>query len=71
MRIVPAVQVSAKPRPVYTRSGTTSPTAIICVALMLALVFLAFQVASSLRMPSFSDCSSIGDSVEATCPSSF
>jgi hypothetical protein len=35
---------------------------------MLALVFLAFQIASVLRTSSFSDCSSIGDSVKESCP---
>jgi hypothetical protein len=70
MRIVPVVPVPAKPLPVPPRAATASPAAIICAALMLALVFLAFQIAGALRTSSFSDCSPIGDSVKASCPSS-
>jgi hypothetical protein len=40
-----------------------SPTAIVCAALMLALVFLAFRIADEIGPP-FSDFSSIGDSVD-------
>jgi hypothetical protein len=36
--------------------------------LILALVFLALQIASVLRAPLFPDCSSIGDSVKNSCP---
>jgi hypothetical protein len=35
---------------------------------MLALVFLALQIASVLRTSSFPDCSSIGDNVKDSCP---
>jgi len=58
----------AKSRSVPTRAKTASPAALICAALMLALVFLALQIASALRTSSFSDCSSIGDSVKESCP---
>jgi len=68
MRIVPIAPVPARPLPVPDGDGPTSPTAIICAALMLALVFLALQIASVLRTPSFPDCSSIGDSVKDSCP---
>jgi hypothetical protein len=69
MRIVPVAPVSAKPLPTPARAEAASPAAIICAALMLALVFLAFQIAGALRASSFSDCSSIGGSVEQSCPS--
>jgi hypothetical protein len=67
MRIVPAAPAPAKRPPLRPRVET-SPTAIICAALMLALVFLAFQIASAVRTSAFSDCSSIGDSVGENCP---
>jgi len=45
-----------------------SPTAGVAgLALMLALVFLALQIASALRAPPFPDCSSISDSVKDSC----
>ncbi|HET7886367.1 MAG TPA: hypothetical protein VFL62_09095 [Bradyrhizobium sp.] len=68
MRIVPAAVLPAKPLSVPPSGKSASPAAIICAALMLALVFLAFQIASALRVDSFSDCSSIGDSVSESCP---
>jgi hypothetical protein len=49
MRIVPAAPVPAKA--ISAGSFHTSPTAIVCAALMLALVFLAFQVAGVLVSP--------------------
>jgi hypothetical protein len=68
MRIVPIAPVPAKPLPAPDSGKLASPTAIICAALMLALVFLALQIASVLRAPPFPDCSSIGDSVKDSCP---
>jgi hypothetical protein len=68
MRIVPVLLAPAKSLSAPPRSRTASPVTLICAALMLALVFLAFQIASALRTSSFSDCSSIGDSVEESCP---
>jgi hypothetical protein len=68
MRIVPLLPVPAKPPQVRLRADPASPTTIVCAALMLALAFLAFQIASVLRTHSFSDCSSIGDSVKQSCP---
>jgi hypothetical protein len=68
MRIVPVLPAPAKSLSAPPRGRTASPVALICAALMLALVFLAFQIASVLRTSSFSDCSSIGDSVEESCP---
>jgi hypothetical protein len=68
MRIVPLLPAPAKSGAVPPRVKTASPAALICAALMLALVFLAFQIASALRTSSFSDCSSIGDSVKESCP---
>jgi len=68
MRITPFLPAPAKSRPVPTRVKTASPAALICAGLMLALVFLAFQIASALRTSSFSDCSPIGDSVKESCP---
>jgi len=67
MRIVPIAPVPARPLPVPDSGRPASPTAIICAALMLALVFLALQIASVLRTPAFPDCSSIGDSVKDSC----
>jgi hypothetical protein len=68
MRIVPVAPVTAKALPAAAGARLASPTAIICAALTLALVFLAFQIASVLRAPSFPDCSSISDSVKDSCP---
>jgi len=68
MRITPFMPAPAKSRSVASRAKTASPAALICAALMLALVFLAIQIASVLRTSSFSDCSSIGDSVKESCP---
>jgi hypothetical protein len=68
MRIFPIAPVPARPLRVPDGDRQASPTAIICAALMLALVFLAFQIASVLRAPPFPDCSSIGDSVKDSCP---
>jgi hypothetical protein len=65
MRIIPAKPVPA--RPISMPAGS-SPTAIVCAALMLALVFLAFRIAGVLGLPSFPDCSFIGDSVDGSCP---
>jgi hypothetical protein len=48
MRIVPASPVPARPILVRPVDGYRSPTAIVCAALLLALVFLAFQIASAL-----------------------
>jgi len=69
MRTVPAASVPARPLPFRSRAETASPTAIICAALLLALAFLAFQIARAELNYSFSDCSSIGDSVGESCPS--
>jgi hypothetical protein len=68
MRVISLPPTPAKSLPVRPRSLTASPAALICAALMLALVFLALQIASVLRTSSFSDCSSIGDSVAESCP---
>jgi hypothetical protein len=68
MRIVPITPVPARPLLGPVGAGQPSPTAIICAALVLALVFLAFQIASDLQAPAFPDCSSIGDSVQDSCP---
>jgi hypothetical protein len=69
MRIVPAAPFPAKPLSAPDRAGLASPTTIVCAALLLALVFLGFQIAGAfLRAPSFPDCSSIGDSVKESCP---
>jgi len=68
MRITPFLPAPAKSRSVTSRATTASPAALICAALMLALVFLAIQIAGVLRTSSFSDCSSIGDSVKESCP---
>ncbi|WP_298257465.1 hypothetical protein [Bradyrhizobium sp.] len=48
MRSVPAVPAPARPISVRPGSGFASPTAIVCAALILALVFLAFQIAGGL-----------------------
>jgi hypothetical protein len=68
MRIVPVAPASAKPQLVPLRPVSASPAAVICAALMLALAFLAFQIAGVVRASAFSDCSSIGDSVVEICP---
>jgi hypothetical protein len=68
MRIVPVAPASAELLPARPRAISTSPAAIICAALMLALVFLAFQIAGVLRASAFSDYSSIGDSVAESRP---
>jgi hypothetical protein len=67
------MRISVMPAPAKSLSAPsnaakTSPAALICAALMLALAFLALQIASVLRTSSFSDCSSIGDSVAESCP---
>jgi len=49
MRIVPAAPVPTKAIP--AGSFHTSPAAIVCAALMLALVFLVFQIAGVLVSP--------------------
>jgi hypothetical protein len=67
MRIVPVALVPARSLRARDSDGLASPTAIVCAALMLALAFLALQIASVLRTPSFPDCSSIGDSVKDSC----
>jgi hypothetical protein len=66
MRIVPAAPVPAKTASVPASRGPMSPTAIVCAALMLAVVFLAFRIADGLVSSAFPDCSLIGDSVP-TC----
>jgi hypothetical protein len=48
MRIVPAAPVPARPLSAPTGSGHASPTATICAALMLALIFLVFRIAGIL-----------------------
>jgi hypothetical protein len=68
MRIVPFAPFPAKQPPALHRAQRASPTAIICAALLLALGFLALQIASNLRTTLFSDCSSIGSSVKGSCP---
>jgi len=68
MRIVRPAPVPAKVIAGPAGNGRTSPTAIVCAALMLALAFLAFQIAGALSSRAFPDCSLIGDSVEANCP---
>jgi hypothetical protein len=65
---IPLLPAPAKSPSVPSSAGKASPAALICAALMLALVFLALQIASVLRTSSFSDCSSIGDSVTESCP---
>ena len=67
MRIVPAAPVPAKVVSVSASRGHTS-TAIVCAALMVALVFLAFRIADGLISSAFPDCSFIGDSVDDSCP---
>jgi hypothetical protein len=64
MRIIPAAPVPARR---ISIPGGSSPTAIVCAALMLALTFLAFRIAGVLDAPPFPDCSFIGDSVEGSC----
>jgi hypothetical protein len=68
MRIVPIVPVPATPRPMPENGRPASSRAIVCAALMLAIVFLAFQIAGVLKAPPFPDCSSINDSVDGSCP---
>jgi hypothetical protein len=65
---IPLLPAAAKSPPAPLFGLKASPAALICAALMLALTFLALQIASVLRTPSFSDCSSIGDSVTESCP---
>jgi hypothetical protein len=45
MRIIPAAPVPARP---ISIPGGRSPTAIVCVALLLALAFLVFRIAGVL-----------------------
>jgi hypothetical protein len=68
MRIVQVAPVPARPISVPAGSGHASPTATICAALMLALIFLVFRIAGILGSPSFPDCSFIVDSVDDSCP---
>jgi hypothetical protein len=69
MRIVPAAAAApAGPASAPAARGYASPTAIVCAALMLALVFLVLRIAGILGSASFPDCSSIGDSVDRSCP---
>jgi hypothetical protein len=63
MRIVPAAAVPARPPSLPVAGAHGSPAAIVCAALMLALVFLLFRIAGG----TFPDCSFIGDSVDG-CP---
>jgi hypothetical protein len=70
MRVVPmriAPVAPARPMPVPPGDGLTSPTATVCAALLLALFFLVFQIASVLQAPPFPDCSFIGGSVKDSC----
>jgi hypothetical protein len=48
MRIVPAAAVPTSPAPVPATRDHISATAIVCTALMLALVFLALRIAGGL-----------------------
>jgi hypothetical protein len=48
MRIIPAARVPARP---MSMPAILSPTAIVCAALVLALVFLAFRIAGVLVSP--------------------
>jgi len=68
MRTVPAAPVPARSIAITAGRGLASPTAIVCAALLLALVFLVFRITGVLNSPSFPDCSSIVDSVEGSCP---
>jgi hypothetical protein len=68
MRIVPVAPVPARSIAIPAGRGLASPTAIVCAALLLALVFLVFRIAGVLDSPPFPDCSSIVDSVEGSCP---
>jgi hypothetical protein len=63
MRIAPPAPGPATPISVSS-GGHTSPTAIVCAALLLALVFLVLRIAGAVASPSFSDCSSVGDSFQ-------
>jgi hypothetical protein len=65
MRIVP---VPARSIFVPADSAQASPAAIVCAALLLALIFLIFQIAHILGSQSFPDCSSIVDSLDGGCP---
>jgi hypothetical protein len=51
MRIVPAAPAPAGSIAVRAGPGQASPTAIVCVALLLALVFLVFRIAGVLVSP--------------------
>jgi hypothetical protein len=64
MRIIPAAPVPARPT---SMPGGSAPAAIVCAALMLALFYLAFEIAGVLSS-SFPDCSFIGDSVDDSRP---
>jgi hypothetical protein len=66
MRIVPAAPVLAKPTSVPAAPGHGSPTAIVCAALMLALVFLLLRITGVLGSPLFPDYSSIDGSVDGS-----
>ncbi|MGA2057744.1 MAG: hypothetical protein ABSG88_20860 [Bradyrhizobium sp.] len=48
--------------------AASSPTAIVCAALMLALALLLFKIAGALSSSPFPDYSFIGDSVDGSCP---
>ena len=67
MRIVSVAPFSAKAVSVRIARRPSSPGAIVCAALMLALILLAFQIGRVLDSGLFSDCSFIGDSVTAGC----
>jgi hypothetical protein len=68
MRIVPVAPVPARSTAIPAGGGRASPVAIVCGALLLALVFLTFRIAGVLGSPAFPDCSFIADSVEGSCP---
>ncbi|HZR71330.1 hypothetical protein [Bradyrhizobium sp.] len=68
MRIVPAAPAPARPPSVPPARDHASSATIVCAALMLALAFLAFRIAGHFGPKPFPDCSFIGDSVEASCP---
>jgi hypothetical protein len=51
MRIVPAAPVPANAISVSAGGLRTSSTVIVCAALMLALIFLAFRIAGVLVSP--------------------
>ena len=67
MRIVPAAPVPARQTSILPARDHASPTAIVCAALMLALVFLALRIAVAFGQSPFPDCSFIGDSVDGSC----